>query len=108
MNAGVSRISLADPSRRQSLLTLQGTDAFAAPDGLTLDSQDRPIVPTNAAGEILRIDAPGKACRLAKGLSSSSVVAYGKGSVGFSKGRLFRAGFDGKIIEIPAAFDAGA
>ncbi len=108
VNPGVSRISTADPTKRQSLLNLQGLDAFAAPDGLTLDSQDRPIVPTNVAGEILRINAPGKACRLAKGLSSSSVVAYGKGDVGFSKGRLFRAGFDGRVVEVPAGFDAGA
>ncbi|MDO9356883.1 MAG: hypothetical protein Q7T55_24515 [Solirubrobacteraceae bacterium] len=105
---GVTRIPIDNPSKPERVLTLQGTDVFAAPDGLTLDSKDRPIVPTNNAGEIIRIDAPEKACRLAKGLPNSSVVAYGKGSVGFSKGRLFRAGFDGKVYEVPAAFDPGA
>jgi len=108
VNPGVSRIPLARPDRPESLLNLSGTDALAAPDGLTLDSQDRPIVPANGAGEIWRIDAPGKVCRLASGLSSSSVVVYGRGPTGFAAGHLYRAGFDGLISEIPSAFDAGA
>lgn len=108
VNPGVSRIPLANPARPESVLDLKGLDALAAPDGLTLDSQDRPVVPTNAAGDILRIDAPGRACRLASGLGSSSVVVYGRGPVGFQAGKLYRAGFDGKIFEIPSAFDAGA
>lgn len=108
VNPGVSRIPIATPNRPESLLTLKGLDVFAAPDGLTLDSQDRPIVPTDVSGEILRIDAPNRACRLASGLANSSVVVYGKGDTGFSAGRLFRAGFDGRVYEIPSAFDAGA
>lgn len=108
VNPGVSRIPIDRPDRPESLLNLSGLDALAAPDGLTLDSQDRPIVPTNAAGDILRIDAPGRVCRLASGLGTSSVVVYGRGATGFSAGRLFRAGFDGRISEIPSAFDPGA
>ena len=107
VNAGVSRVSIAT-RKAQSLLTLKGTDGFAAPDGLTLDSQDRPVVPLNTGGEIIRINAPNQACKLASGLGSSSVVVYGKGTTGFSAGRLFKAGFDGKIYEIPSAYDAGA
>lgn len=108
VNAGVSRIPLATPSRPERLLTLQGADAFAAPDGLSLDSQDRPVVPLNAAGEVIRIDAPGRACQLARGLQTPSLAFYGKGDRGFSAGHLYTAGFDGKVHEIPAGFDAGA
>lgn len=108
VNAGVSRIPLDAPARPERLLTLQPADAFAAPDGLTLDAQDRPVVPLNAAGEVIRIDAPGQACRLARGLQTPSLAFYGKGDRGFSAGHLYTAGFDGKIHEIPAGFDAGA
>lgn len=108
VNPGVSRIPVASPSRPESLLDLKGFDLLAFPDGLTLDSRDRPVVPMNGSGDIVRIDAPGKACKLASGLSSSSVLVYGRGTQGFSAGRLFRAGFDGKVYEIPSAYDAGA
>jgi sugar lactone lactonase YvrE len=108
VNPGVSRIPVDDPKHPQSLLNMTGLDTFDAPDGLTLDSQDRPVVPANALGQILRINAPGQACRLASGLPSSSVVVYGKGETGFATGHLYRAGFDGKVYEIPSAFDAGA
>lgn len=108
VNPGVSRISTTNPRVVQSLLTLRGGDATAAPDGLTLDSRGRPIVPFNAAGRIVRITAPGSYCVLAEGLGLSSVLSYGRGTRGFSAGRLFRAGFDGRIYEIPAGFDAAA
>ncbi|MDQ8045312.1 MAG: hypothetical protein AAGC46_08015, partial [Solirubrobacteraceae bacterium] len=108
VNPGVSRIPIADPTHPQSLLTMTGTNFFAAPDGLTLDSQGRPVVPTDVLGQILRIDAPGHACSLVANLRSSSVIVYGKGTTGFAKGHLYRAGFDGNVYEIPSAFDAGA
>ncbi|MDF3280201.1 hypothetical protein [Gordonia sp. N1V] len=107
-NPGVSRISTANPRVVQSLLTLGGADTLAAPDGLTLDSRDRPVVPFNAGGQIVRITAPGSYCVLAQGLRLSSVLSYGRGDRGFSAGRLYRAGFDGRIYEIPGGFDAGA
>ena len=107
-NPGVSRISTSNPRDVQSLLTLRGGDAVAAPDGLTLDSRDRPIVPFNAGGQIVRVTAPGRYCVLTSGLGLSSVVSYGRGTSGFSQGRLFRAGFDGRIYEIPGGFDAAA
>ena len=108
VNAGVSRIPLDAPTRPERLLTLQPADAFAAPDGLSLDSQDRPVVPLNAAGEVIRIDAPGRACQLARGLQTPSLAFYGRGDRGFAAGHLYTAGFDGKVHEIPAGFDAGA
>ncbi|MBN0971627.1 MULTISPECIES: SMP-30/gluconolactonase/LRE family protein [unclassified Gordonia (in: high G+C Gram-positive bacteria)] len=105
VNPGVSRISTANPRVVQNLLTV---GAPSTPDGLTLDSRDRPVVPFNATGEIVRVTAPGSYCVLATGLPTSSIVSYGRGDRGFSAGRLFRAGFDGRIYEIPGGFDAGA
>ncbi len=107
VNPGVSRIPTADPGHPQSLITLSGSAAFDALDGLTLDSQNRPVIPTDVSGEILRVDGPGRICHLSDAPTVSSVVIYGHGTNGFSAGRLFRAGFDGRIYEIPAAFDPG-
>jgi sugar lactone lactonase YvrE len=104
-NPGVSRIPVADPSAPQSLIDLNGSDSLKALDGLTLDSEGRAIVPTDLTGEILRVSGVGKVCQLSRAPLVSSVITYGHGSEGFSAGRLFRAGFDGKIYEIPAAFD---
>ena len=107
-NPGVSRISTANPRVIQSLLTLGGADALAAPDGLTLDAADRPVVPFNASGQIVRITSPGRYCVLASGLPLSSVVSYGRSTGGFSAGHLYRAGFDGRIFEIPGGYSAGS
>lgn len=100
VDPGVSRIPVADPSAPESLLDLSGLEAFAAPDGLTLDGQGRPVVPLNVLGNVVRIDAPGSTCLLASGISLTSVVVYGRGEQGFSAGRLFGAGFDGVVREI--------
>ncbi|MFC3965093.1 SMP-30/gluconolactonase/LRE family protein [Nocardia jiangsuensis] len=107
-NPGVSRIPLANPGAPQSLLDLGGADALAAPDGLTLDSAQRPIVPFNTAGQVVRVDAPQRYCVLSSGNPSTSVVTYGRGSSGFAAGRLFAATFTGSIYEIPGGFDPAA
>nr|WP_084727568.1 SMP-30/gluconolactonase/LRE family protein [Rhodococcus yunnanensis] len=101
VNPGVSRIPIANPSAPESILDLRGLEALSAPDGLTLDSAGRPVVPMNVRGEIVRIDAPGATCVLGGGIPTSSVLVYGRGDQGFSSGRLFRAGFDGAVYEIP-------
>lgn len=108
VNPGVSRISTADPGHIEDLLTLGGPEALAAPDGLVLDSHDRPVVPTDVAGEVWRLDGPGRHCALTAGLPASSVLTYGRGGGGFPAGRLYRAGFDGVVYEVPAGFDPGA
>ncbi|UGT61668.1 SMP-30/gluconolactonase/LRE family protein [Nocardia asteroides] len=107
-NPGVSRIPLANPGAPQSLLDLGGADALAAPDGLTLDSAQRPIVPFNTAGQVVRVDAPQRYCVLSSGNPSTSVVTYGRGASGFAAGRLFAATFTGSIYEIPGGFDPAA
>lgn len=107
-NPGVSRIPTANPGAPQSLLDLGGGDALAAPDGLTLDSLDRPVVPLNTAGQVIRIDAPNQYCVLGGGNPMTSVLTYGRGTTGFSAGRLFGATFTGVIYEIPGGFDPNA
>ncbi|MFE3444048.1 SMP-30/gluconolactonase/LRE family protein [Nocardia sp. NPDC059180] len=107
-NPGVSRIPIANPAAPQSLLDLTGGDALSAPDGLTLDSADRPVVPLNTAGQVIRIDAPNQYCILSSGNPLTSVVSYGRGSKGFSAGRLFAATFTGVIYEVPGGFDPNA
>ncbi|MFC9897467.1 SMP-30/gluconolactonase/LRE family protein [Nocardia sp. NPDC127579] len=104
VNPGVSRIPTDRPDAPQSLLELGG----ATPDGLTLDSMDRPVVPLNTTGEIIRVDGPGVACRLGVSGALTSVVAYGRGVDGFGAGRLFAATFTGAIFEIPGGFDPNA
>ncbi|RBO97034.1 hypothetical protein DFR74_1011053 [Nocardia puris] len=105
---GVSRIPIAAPWAPQSLLDLGGGDAFAAPDGLTLDSLDRPVVPFNTAGQVVRLDAPQSYCVLGSGNPFTTVVTYGRGERGFSAGRLFGATFTGVVYEIPGGFDPAA
>ncbi|MGW4478225.1 SMP-30/gluconolactonase/LRE family protein [Rhodococcus triatomae] len=97
---GVSRIPTSNPGAPESVVTFTGGDVFAAPDGLVLDPQGRPVVPTDVSGQILRVDGPDRLCVLASGLPMSSVLTYGNGDAGFSAGRLFRAGFDGVIHEV--------
>ncbi|MFD4367903.1 SMP-30/gluconolactonase/LRE family protein [Rhodococcus sp. NPDC058521] len=104
-NPGISRIPIENPGAPEDWVSLGGTDVIGAPDGLVLDSHDRPVVPANALGEIWRVDGPNQYCALATGLPLSSSLAYGKGDSGFSAGRLFRVGFDGAIYEIPGGFD---
>ncbi|MEV0251236.1 hypothetical protein AB0H76_31905 [Nocardia sp. NPDC050712] len=104
VNPGVSRIPTARPDAPESLLDL-GSEA---PDGLTLDSLDRPVVPLNVSGEIIRIDAPGQSCRLGVAGPFTSVLSYGRGTGGFGAGRLFGATFTGAIFEIPGGFDPNA
>lgn len=108
INPGVSRIPVNAPWAPQSLLDLGGGDYFAAPDGLTLDSLDRPVVPLNVSGQVVRIDAPNQFCVLGFGTPMTSVVSYGRGDQGFSAGRLFGATFNGVVYEIPGGFDPNA
>ncbi|MEU8894896.1 hypothetical protein AB0C65_03485 [Nocardia sp. NPDC048505] len=104
VNPGVSRIPVDRPDAPQSLLEL-GSEA---PDGLTLDSLDRPVVPLNVSGQVIRIDAPGQSCLLGTSGPLTSVVSYGRGGGGFAAGRLFAATFTGAIFEIPGGFDPNA
>ncbi|MFF0494555.1 SMP-30/gluconolactonase/LRE family protein [Nocardia sp. NPDC004068] len=105
VNPGVSRIPVGDPGAPQSLLDLGIGDA---PDGLTLDSRERPVVPFNPSGTVVRVDSPGSYCVLGSGPGTTSVVSYGRGAQGFSAGRLFAATFTGVVYEVPGGFDPAA
>lgn len=107
-NPGVSRIPIANPGAPQSMLDLSGPDALAAPDDPTLDSLQRPVVPFNPSGRIIRIDAPNRYCELGTGDPMTSILTYGRGTAGFSAGRLFAATFNGSVYEIPGGFDPNA
>ncbi|MFB7722239.1 MULTISPECIES: SMP-30/gluconolactonase/LRE family protein [unclassified Nocardia] len=108
VNPGVSRIPTDAPWAPQSVLDLGGGDALDAPDGLTLDSLNRPVVPLNPSGQVVRIDANNQFCVLGFGNNLTSVVSYGRGGQGFSAGRLFGATFTGVVYEIPGGFDPNA
>ncbi|MEV6098268.1 hypothetical protein [Nocardia sp. NPDC051981] len=108
VNPGVSRIPTNAPWAPQSLLDLSGGDLLAAPDGLTLDSLERPVLPFNSSGQVVRIDAPGRYCVLGSGPQLTSEVQYGRGGQGFSAGRLFGITFSGMVYEIPGGFDPDA
>lgn len=108
VNPGVSRIPTNAPWAPQSLLDLSGGDFFNAPDGLTLDSLERPVLPFNTAGQVVRIDAPGAYCVLGFGPQLTSEVQYGRGGQGFSAGRLFGITFTGLVYEVPGGFDPDA
>ncbi|MFE3259408.1 SMP-30/gluconolactonase/LRE family protein [Nocardia sp. NPDC059229] len=108
VNPGVSRIPTNAPWAPQSLLDLSGGDLLAAPDGLTLDSLERPVLPFNSSGQVVRIDAPGQYCVLGSGPQLTSEVQYGRGGQGFSAGRLFGITFSGMVYEIPGGFEPDA
>ncbi|XAY07226.1 hypothetical protein DSM112329_04107 [Paraconexibacter sp. AEG42_29] len=98
--AQISRIDLADP-RRVSTYFRAPADLAAGLDGMAIDPADRLVVAANLTGEVWRIDTDGTGCALGRGLVSTSAVAYGQGARGFSAGRLFAVGFDGKVVEVP-------
>ncbi|MEW1632866.1 SMP-30/gluconolactonase/LRE family protein [Streptomyces sp. NPDC093801] len=104
LSPGVYRIPVADPGRPRRWVSAAGADALALPDGLTLDGRGRPLIATHAAGEVWRVEA-GALCAAASGpeLRLSTQIVYGRGGRGFAAGRLYRAGVDGRIYELPEA-----
>ncbi|MFI8520792.1 SMP-30/gluconolactonase/LRE family protein [Streptomyces sp. NPDC085481] len=97
---GLHRIPVADPAHPRRWISTEGTDTLALPDGLTLDDRGRPLIATHTAGQIWRAEG-GTLCAVASGLPLSTQITYGQGDRGFSAGRLYRAGADGGIYEIP-------
>ncbi|MFF1381876.1 SMP-30/gluconolactonase/LRE family protein [Streptomyces sp. NPDC058308] len=104
---GLYRIPADDPAHPVRWVSTALADALALPDGITLDGRGRPLIATHAAGQIWRVEE-GRLCAVASGLHLSTQVAYGRGAQGFSAGRLYRAGVDGRIYEVPAGAERGA
>lgn len=100
---GVYRIPVGDPGHPRRWVSTTGTDALALPDGLTLDGRGRPLIATHAAGQVWRVE-DGTLCAVAAdpALRLSTQLVYGRGDQGFAAGRLYRAGVDGRIYEVPA------
>jgi gluconolactonase len=103
----VTRVPIANPAAATDFAPSTGLDKLSVPDGLTLDSAGNPVVAEHL-GQIWSVDPAGGLCALTKGLYLSSNVGYGRGDAGFSRGRLFRVGFDGVVYELPSGFDPGA
>ncbi|MFB9590188.1 SMP-30/gluconolactonase/LRE family protein [Streptomyces racemochromogenes] len=103
---GLYRIPVGDPAHPRLWVSAGLFDALALPDGLTLDGRGRPLVATHAAGEIWRVE-DGRLCSVESGLPLSTQIAYGHGDRGFSAGRLYRAGVDGTVYEVPGGAEPG-
>ncbi|GLW00610.1 SMP-30/gluconolactonase/LRE family protein [Streptomyces lavendulae] len=101
---GLYRIPVDDPAHPRRWLSAGPGDALALPDGLTVDGRGRPLVATHVAGQIWRAEG-GSLCAVESGLPLSTQITYGHGAGGFPAGRLYRAGVDGRIHEVPAGAD---
>lgn len=95
----VVRIPIDDPGAVEPYSAFSLSDELNFPDGLTMDGDGNLIVATHL-GEIWRIGPDRHACTLVGGLFVSSNVGFGNGAQGFSAGRLFRVGFDGRVLEV--------
>lgn len=98
---GLYRIPVDDPAHSRRWISAAPSDALALPDGLTLDSRGRPLIATHTAGQIWRVEAD-TLCAVESGLYLSTQITYGRGDRGFSAGKLYRSGVNGKIYEVPA------
>ncbi|MFJ8388838.1 SMP-30/gluconolactonase/LRE family protein [Streptomyces sp. NPDC094438] len=104
---GLYRIPVGDPAHPQRWISAAPSDALAVPDGLTLDSRGRPLIATHAAGQIWRAEG-GRLCAVESGMYLSTQITYGQGDRGFSAGKLYRSGVDGRIYEVPAGAEPPA
>ncbi|MET9611136.1 SMP-30/gluconolactonase/LRE family protein [Streptomyces sp. NPDC006512] len=104
---GLYRIPVDDPGHPRRWISTAPADALALPDGLTLDGAGRPLVSTHASGQIWRAE-DGALCAVTSGMHLSTQLTYGRGDTGFAAGRLYRAGIDGRIYEVPAGAEPSA
>ncbi|MFD3875847.1 SMP-30/gluconolactonase/LRE family protein [Streptomyces sp. NPDC058623] len=104
---GLYRIPVVDPDHPRRWISTGLPDALALPDGLTLDGAGRPLISTHASGQVWRVEDD-RLCAVASGLHLSTQLTYGRGDSGFAAGRLYRAGVDGRILEVPAGAEAPA
>ncbi|MFC0843053.1 MULTISPECIES: SMP-30/gluconolactonase/LRE family protein [Streptomyces] len=98
---GLYRIPADDPAHPRRWISAAPSDALALPDGLTLDGRGRPLIATHTAGQIWRVEGD-SLCTVESGLYLSTQITYGHGDRGFSAGKLYRSGVNGKIYEVPA------
>ncbi|MFD9563069.1 SMP-30/gluconolactonase/LRE family protein [Streptomyces sp. NPDC059994] len=102
---GLYRIPVDDPAHPRRWISAAPSDALALPDGLTLDGRGRPLIATHTAGQIWRVEGDGL-CTVESGMYLSTQITYGHGDRGFSAGKLYRSGVNGKIYEVPAGAES--
>jgi sugar lactone lactonase YvrE len=78
--AAVQRIPIADPGHITLYAQAQGADQAAGLDDMTIDARGRLFIAANEAGQIWRVDGPGRICLLASGLKQPSSVSFGQGA----------------------------
>jgi gluconolactonase len=94
--AAVQRIPLANPRDVTPYFKAQGNDRFAGLDDMTIDPRGRLFVAANEAGQLWRVDGPGRACLLASGLDRPSAAVFGLGP--YSR-NLYVVTFGGSFLE---------
>ena len=99
----VMRIPIASPERFEVYSAAPDEDGLNGFDGMTRDDAGRLYVTAQPAGEVWRVDGPGRWCAVARGLTSPSAVGFGGGAPGFPADSLFVVTFAGQLIEIPGA-----
>lgn len=101
--AAVSRVELAT-ARTSEYVRADPADIAAGLDGMDRDEADRLFVAANGAGEVWRIDPPGRICLLLDDLApfpnGPSAVAVGRGDGPFPQGNLYVVAFGGDVLEL--------
>ena len=102
----IARIDTTDPSKVLPFFTSPET-ANVLFDGLARDGSNNLYAAAFATGEVWKISPSRQACVIASGLSATTSVAISGAKKGFRAGNLYAAGFDGKIIQVTGATEAG-
>jgi len=102
----IQRVEIADPTNVTTFASAP-EEGGAALDGMTRDRGGNLYVTANFAGEVWRVDRRGRICVLARGLQSPSAVAFGRGERRFRGGNLYVVTFNGDVVELKGANQAG-
>ena len=104
--AAIQRVPFKRPNAAKTYFSADPGDAAAGFDGLTSDGRDHLFVAANGAGQIWRVNGPGKACVLADRdpfPSGPSDVAFGRRHGKFPRRNLYVTTFGGELLELVGA-----
>ncbi len=102
----IARIDTTDPSQMWTFFT-SPEEGNVLLDGLARDGANNLYAAVFGKGEVWKISPSKQACVIASGLSQTTSVAVSGAKKGFKAGNLYAAGFDGNIIQVTGATDAG-
>lgn len=102
----IAKIDTTDPSKVTTFFTSPET-ANVLLDGLTRDGENNLYAAVYGKGEVWKVSPSKEACVIATGLSQTTSVAISGAKKGFRAGNLYAAGFDGKIVQVTGATEAG-